>query len=377
VPGSYSCRNILITVMKGISALHTNPEPRDLAGTVLGVLAIGLLMVASFWILRPFLLPLVWATMIAVATWPLLLGAQKWLRNSRAMAVLVMTLSLLLVLILPLALAVTTILQNADAMKGWIKALSAEGLPAPPAWVGTLPLVGEKAAAMWAQAAAGGPEGLSAQLAPYVNKTLAWFVNNAGGVGLIVVQLLITLILTAILYTQGETAARGVRLFFRRLVGEQGEQIVILAGQSIRAVAMGIVVTALIQSVMGGIGLWIAGIPGVVLLTAVMFLLAIVQIGVVPVLAVAVGWLFYKDVTAWAVFLLVWTVVVGSLDNVVRPILIRRGADLPMLLILSGVIGGLVAFGIIGLFVGPVALAVTYTLVKNWVLRGLADESPG
>lgn len=348
--------------------------PRDLAGIVLGIIAICLLMASAFWILRPFLLPLVWATMIAVATWPLLLGVQKWLRNSRVLAVLVMTATQLLILILPLALAVMTILQNADAMKNWIKAFSAEGLPAPPAWVATLPLVGEKAAAMWMQAAAGGPEGLSAQLVPYVQKTLGWFVNNAGSAGMIIVQLLLTLILTAILYSKGETAALGVRLFFRRLVGDQGEQMVVLAGQSIRAVAMGIVVTALIQSLMGGIGLWIAGIPGVVLLTAVMFLLAIVQVGVVPVLAVAVGWLFWKGITLWAVFLLVWTVVVGSLDNVIRPILIKRGADLPMLLILSGVIGGLVAFGIIGLFVGPVVLAVTYTLLKNWVLREVDGE---
>ncbi len=357
--------------------MQNNTEPRDLAGTVFGVLAIGLLIAATFWILRPFLLPLVWAAMIAVATWPLLLGVQRRLRNSRSLAVLVMTLSLLLVLILPLALAVTTILQNADAMKEWIRALSAEGLPQPPAWVGNLPLVGEKAAAMWAQAAAGGPEGLSAQLVPYVNKILAWFVSNAGGVGMIIVQLLLALVLTAILYAQGETAASGIRQFFRRLSGEQGEEVVILAGQAIRAVAMGIVVTALIQSVLGGVGLWIAGIPGAVLLTAIMFLLAIVQVGVVPVLAVAVGWLFYKDVTTWAVFLLVWTVVVGSLDNIIRPILIKRGADLPMLLILSGVIGGLVAFGIIGLFVGPVALAVTYTLIKNWVLRGAESETSG
>ena len=347
--------------------MNTNSEPRDLAGIVLGVIAIGLLMTAAFWILRPFLLPLVWATMIAVATWPLLLGLQKWLRNSRALAVLVMTVTLLLILILPLALAVTTIIQNADAMKEWIRALSAEGLPQPPAWVGNLPLVGEKAAAVWTQAAAGGPEGLSAQLAPYVNKTLAWFVNSAGSVGMIVVQLLLTVVLTGILYAKGETAATGVRLFFRRLVGAQGEQIVILAGQSIRAVAMGIVVTALIQSVLGGIGLWIAGIPAAGLLTAVMFLLAIAQDGVVPVMLGAVGWLYYKKLTFWAIALLVWTVVVGSLDNVIRPILIKRGADLPLLLILAGVLGGLVAFGVIGLFVGPVVLAVSYTLVKAWV----------
>lgn len=348
--------------------------PRDLPRLIFGILFIGLLLAASFWILKPFLLPLVWATMIAVATWPLLLAVQGALRNSRPLAILLMTLGLLLALIVPLALAVTTILQNADAMKEWVREASTQGLPQPPEWVGQLPLVGEKAAALWAQAATAGPEGLSARLIPYANKLLAWFVNNAGGVGLILLQFLLTLILTAILYAKGETAALGVRRFFRRLAGEQGEQAVLLAGKAIRAVAIGIVVTAMIQSLLGGIGLWLAGIPGAILLTAVMFLLAIAQIGVVPVLAVAVGWLFWKGATFWAIALLVWTVVVGSIDNVIRPVLIRRGADLPMLLILAGVLGGLVAFGIIGLFVGPVVLAVSYTLIKAWVNEAGPEE---
>ena len=347
----------------------------DLPRLIFGVIAILLLLAATFWILNPFLLPLIWATMIAIATWPLLLGAEKHLRHSRTLAVLVMTAGLLLVLIVPLGLAVVTILQNIDTMKGWISQLAAAGLPPVPDWVSGLPLVGERAGAMWAELAEGGPAGLSAKVAPYVNKLLAWFVHNAGGVGLIIVQLLLTLILTAILYVQGETAASGVRQFFRRLAGERGEQAVILAGKAIRAVAMGIVVTALIQSLLGGIGLWVTGVPGAALLTAIMFLLAIAQIGVVPVLALAVGWLFWKEFTMWAIVLLVWTVVVGSLDNVIRPILIKRGADLPMLLILGGVVGGLVAFGIIGLFVGPVVLAVSYTLIKQWVTNPVITES--
>lgn len=355
--------------------MNPTTQAPDLTRIIFSVLAIVLLMAASFWILQPFLLPLVWATMIAVATWPMLLGAEKRLRHSRALAVLVMTTALLLVLILPLTLAVKTILVNVDAMKEWVKGLSAAGLPPLPEWVVNLPLVGEKAADLWAKAAAGGSGGLSAQLSPYAQKVLAWFVNNAGGFGLIIVQFLLALVLTAILYAKGETAAMGVRSFFRRLAGERGDKMVILAGKSVRAVAMGIVVTALIQSVLGGVGLWIAGIPGVALLTAVMFLLAIAQVGVVPVLAVAVGWLFWKDATFWAVALLVWTVIVGSLDNVIRPFLIKKGADLPMLLILAGVIGGLVAFGIIGLFVGPVVLAVTYTLVKEWVADSVAAPS--
>ena len=343
------------------------PRPSyDLPRIVLGVLTIALLLVATVWILKPFLLPLVWATMVAVATWPLLLGAQRYLRNSRALAVLIMTTGMLLALILPLTLAVTTLLHNADLIKGWIKQITAEGLPQPPDWVGSLPLVGERAAMLWQQAAAAGPEGLSAQVALYAQKALGWFISNAGNLGMVFVQFLLTLVITAILYAKGEVAAAGVRRFFRRLAGERGEEAVILAGKAIRAVAMGIVVTALIQSLMGGLGLWIAGIPAVAVLTAVMFLMAIAQIGVVPVLAAAVGWLFWKGATFWAIALLVWTVLVGSLDNIIRPILIRKGAALPLLLILSGVVGGLVAFGVIGLFVGPVVLAVSYTLIKSW-----------
>ncbi|TLM64742.1 MAG: AI-2E family transporter YdiK [Deltaproteobacteria bacterium] len=349
---------------------------RDLPRLIFGILFIALLLAASFWILKPFLLALVWATMIAVATWPLLLGVQRALRNSRKLAVLVMCAGLLLVLIVPLALAVATILQNVDVVKAAVAQLSAAGLPPLPAWVGDLPLVGERVAAMWAQAAAGGAEGLSARVIPYVDKMLAWLAGNAGSLGMVFVQFLLTLALTAVLYVKGEPAAHGLRRFFRRLAGEQGEAAVILAGKAIRAVAIGTVVTALLQGLLGGIGLWVAGVPGVLLLTAVMFLLAMAQIGVVPVLAAAVGWLFWKGSILWGGLLLVWTVVVASLDNVIRPVLIRRGADLPMLLILAGSIGGLVAFGIIGLFVGPVILAVSYTLVTAWVEQGDEGDEP-
>lgn len=352
---------------------YSVPPANDLARTVLSVLAIGLLLVTTAWILSPFLLALVWATMIAVATWPMLLGAQKYLRNSRTLAVLVMSLGMLVVLILPIVMGVATILKNIGKVKEWIRGLETIGLPAMPDWLGNLPVVGGKIAEKWAQAAAAGPEGVSAQIALYTQKALAWIVANAGNMGMIVVQLLLTLVLTAVLYAQGETAAAGVKKFFRRLAGERGEEMVTLAGKAIRAVAMGIVVTALIQSTLGGLGLWAAGIPAAGLLTAVMFILAIAQIGVVPVLLVAVGWLFYQKVTVWAIALLVWTAVVGTMDNFIRPILIKRGADLPLLLILGGVLGGLVAFGVIGLFVGPVVLAVSYTLIKAWVNDPLVE----
>jgi predicted PurR-regulated permease PerM len=129
------------------------------------------------------------------------------------------------------------------------------------------------------------------------------------------------------------------------------------------------VVTALAQSALGGVGLLVAGVPAVGLLTALMFMLCIAQIGPVLVLVPVVVWLYWSDQNLWGTVLLVWTILVGAMDNFVRPVLIRRGADLPLLLIFAGVIGGLIAFGVIGLFIGPVVLAVTYTLLGDWVSR--------
>ena len=153
-----------------------------------------------------------------------------------------------------------------------------------------------------------------------------------------------------------------------RLGGERGEGAVRLSGQAIRGVARGVVVTALVQALIGGIGLAIAGIPFATLLTALMFLLAVAQIGAVPILILAVIWLFWSGQPAWGAFLIVVTVIAGTLDNVLRPILIKQGAaDLPLLLIFIGVIGGLIAFGLIGIFIGPLVLAVGHTLLRAWL----------
>lgn len=143
--------------------------------------------------------------------------------------------------------------------------------------------------------------------------------------------------------------------------------MVVLAGQAIRGVALGVVVTALVQSLLGGLGLVVAGVPFAAILTTIMFVLGIAQIGPIIVLLGGTAWVYFHDGVAWAVVMLVWSLFVGLMDNVLRPILIRQGADLPMLLIVGGVIGGLVAFGVIGIFVGPVVLAVVYTLLDDWV----------
>ena len=340
---------------------------RDLTRTVLAILIIGGLIVASVWILRPFLAATIWSAMIVVTTWPILRALQSRLWGKRWLATTIMTAALLLVFVIPFSAAIGTIVANANTIVGWASRLSDVKLPPPPEFVEKVPIVGDKAASVWREYADKGSEELAEIVQPYAVRVSGWFVSEVGSFGLVTLQFLLTVVISAILYMSGEDAARWVRLFGRRLAGERGDHVVRLAGQAIRGVALGVVVTALVQSVLGGIGLAIAGVPFAAMLTAVMFMLALAQIGPLPVLLGGLAWLWWQDHTGWFVVLLIVTVAVGSLDNILRPILIRKGADLPLLLIFSGVIGGLFAFGLLGLFVGPVLLAVAYTLLDAWV----------
>jgi predicted PurR-regulated permease PerM len=350
--------------------------PHDLTRTVLAILIMAGLIAASIWILRPFLAAIVWSTMIVVTTWPVLRGLQSRLWGKRWLATTVMTAALLLVFVAPFSVAIGTIVANAGEIVDWTSRLSHVTLPAPPAFVEKVPIVGEKTASVWREYAAKGPEELAEIVGPYAHQVASWFVAEVGSFGLVSIQFLLTVIVSAILFMTGEDTARWVRRFGRRLAGERGDQAVRLAGQAIRGVALGVVVTALVQSVMGGIGLAIAGVPFAAVLTAVMFMLALAQIGPLPVLLGGLGWLWWQGDTGWFIALLVWTIVVGSLDNILRPILIKRGADLPLLLIFAGVIGGLFAFGLLGLFVGPVLLAVAYTLLDAWVSEASDADAP-
>jgi predicted PurR-regulated permease PerM len=345
------------------------PVTTDLTRTMLAVLFIGALIAACSWILLPFLTSFLWAATLVVTTWPAMLGLQGWLRGKRWLAVAVITGLLLLVVIVPISLAVAAVVAKVDDIAALGKSLGAFTLPPPPGWIGGIPIAGPKVAAAWGEFAALPPEELSARLTPYAGKVFGWFSARAGTGVKMFLEFLLTVIISAILYAKGETAASGVRRFARRLAGAQGEDMVTLAAKTVRSVALGIVVTAIIQSSIGGIGLVIAGVPAPGLLTAVMFLLGLAQVGSAPVLVPAVIWVYSKDGALWGTILLVVSIVSMTIDNVIRPVLIRKGADLPLVMIFAGVIGGLVAFGVIGLFIGPIVLAVSYTLLESWVLN--------
>ncbi|QEK93156.1 AI-2E family transporter YdiK [Achromobacter insolitus] len=351
-----------------------NPLPRqtvDLARIILVIVILAGLMAGSLYILRPFLPGLVWATTIVVATWPVMQAIQRYCGGRRWIATMTMLVILLFVIVLPLYEVISTLALHSGAIMAAVKRLPDYALLAPPDWVHGIPLVGPKIAQEWQTLSDAGAGGLLARLEPYLTSAVAWLLGHAAIVGAFMVHMLSTVVVAGILYTKGEVAVDFVRRFFNRLAGQRGLAAVKLAGQAIRAVALGIVVTAVVQSGLGGIGLWIAGVPAAGILTALMVMLCLAQLGPFLPMLGGVVWLFQNDMKLAAAILLVWAVLVAMLDNLLRPLLIKRGVNLSLLLILVGVLGGLFAFGIVGLFIGPVILAVTHTLLKAWI-----DEVP-
>ncbi|HBV39762.1 MAG TPA: hypothetical protein DEF05_08825 [Erwinia sp.] len=337
----------------------------DMLQIIFSILFITLLIVACLWVVQPFVLGFAWASMVVIATWPLMLKFQGWLWGRRSLAVIAMTLLLVLLFVIPVALLVNSLIENSGPVIAW--ATSGHVMLPQMLWLHDIPLVGRKLYSAWRHLVAGGGTAMMTSVQPYIGRTSVFLFAQAGHFGRFMLHLGLMLLFSVLLYWRGEQVGNGIRHFAYRLAHRRGDAAVLLAGQAIRAVALGVVVTALVQGVLGGIGLAISGIPYATVLTVVMILSCLVQLGPLVVLVPAIIWLYWSGDTTWGTVLLIWSCVVGTLDNVLRPMLIRMGADLPMILILSGVIGGLVAFGMIGLFIGPVVLAVSYRLVSVWM----------
>ena len=345
---------------------HEKPTP-DVTAVLLGQLCIGALIVAAFLVLRPFLAAVIWATMIAVVTWASMRRLQAWLWGRRSLAIAGMLVVLILLFALPLTLAAVTVMANYEEIAIRSHSVLAFRMPGPPDWLVALPLFGSTLGAAWAEAASAGLPGLWARLEPYAGSATTWLFAKAGGVGYLGIEFLLTLVLVGFMYGHGEEAASAARRLANRLGGQRGEDLVLLAGQAIRGVALGVGLTAIIQSLLGGLGLVAAGVPFAGVLTVLLFLLCVAQIGMLIVLLPVVAWVYWSGHPILGTALLVWSVAASLLDNVLRPLLVRRAANLPVLLIFVGVVGGLVSFGLVGIFVGPAVLAVAYTLLMAWI----------
>ena len=346
--------------------MNTTSEMRSqLIGNAILLACVAALLWGTLAVLRPFLPAILWASIIVVATWPIMLHVERLLGGRRGLAVAVMSSGLFVAVVAPVALLLGTLVTRLPELRDLGGRLLAGPWPGPPAWVGRLPF-GAELSAEWSAAVAENPDHWTATVQPVLGKTALWLSQHVGTLGGITLEFVLTLVLVVVFYLHGEALTIALRRLARRTGGARAEEGAVLAGQAMRAIAAGVVLTALVQSVLSGLGLWAAGIPAAGVLTSVMFMLCIMQIGPMPVLIPGVVWLAFQHRVGAAVALSLWAVLIAGGDVILRPWLIQRGAKLPFILVLGGVIGGLLAFGVAGIFIGPILLAVVKRLMERW-----------
>lgn len=344
----------------------SNEQRSNLISSAILLACVAALLWGTLAVLRPFLPAILWAAIIVIATWPLMLRAQRLLGGRRSLAVAAMSAGLLVAVVAPVALLLGTLVTRLAELRDLGDRVLAGPWPPPPAWLARLPY-GEQLSAQWQQAVVQSPEHWTEAVKPYLGKLAVWLSQHVGTLGSITLEFLLTLVLVVVFYLHGEALATAARRLARRVGGARAEEGAVLAGQAMRAIAAGVVLTALVQSVLSGLGLWVVGIPAAGVLTSVMFMLCVMQIGPLPVLLPAAAWLIYQHMTGWGIALLVWAMLMSVGDAFLRPWLIQRGAKLPFMLVLGGVVGGLLAFGLAGIFIGPILLAVVKRLMERWV----------
>lgn len=333
---------------------------------VAAVVAVALLAAGCLLVLRPFVSAILWATVLTYTTWPVLLRLDAWLKGRRSLAALVMTALIAIVLVLPFVLAGIRLAENVSRLQDLFRFFQGGLPPEAPEWARRLPWVGPALERAW----------------PGFAQDTGWISNGVKSIGLGagkwvlthsidfgkgVLQLILSVFIVYVFYRDGERLTARLAAGAQRIAGDVSQHLLSVAGSTVRSVVYGIIGTALAQAIAGTLGFWVAGVPSPFLLGLVTFLLALIPGGPPFVWVPAVLWLFYEGRVAWAIFLGIWGfLVISGVDNVVRPYLISRGTNLPFLVVLLGVVGGVIGFGFIGLFLGPVLLAVGYALVREF-----------
>lgn len=342
----------------------------ELISSALLVLTIAALLLGTYAVLRPFLPAIVWAGIVVVATWPIMLRVQRFFGDRRALAVTVMSAGLFTVVMAPITLLLGTLVTRLPELRELGVRVMAGPWLDPPAWLARMPY-GATLTAQWQHVVTQSSADWAEFFKPYASRAALWVSQHIGTLGGLTLEFLLTLVLVVVFYIHGEPIALLVQRIGRRIGGARGSESVVLAVQAMRAIAAGVVLTALVEALLSGLGLWVVGAPAVAVLTSLMFMLCVMQIGPMPVLIPAVLWLWFQGEAGWSIALAVWAVTMAVGEGLLRPWLIQRGARLSFILVLGGVIGGLLAFGVAGIFIGPILLAVVKRLLERWV----AEES--
>jgi len=324
------------------------------------------LLAGCYLVLAPFLSAVLWAIILCCTTWPTFLHIKRVTHGGTVLASLLMTLAIAVVLLAPFVIVGVTLAESANDLLEHGKKFMDEGPPEPPAWVAQIPLVGARLQEYWA-GLAHNSAALIEELQKYLTPLRTFALASGGAIAAGLVQLTLSVFIAFFLYRDGEALAARLNSTVSRLAGDRGGHLVGVAANTMRGVVYGIIGTAIAQGVVAGFGFWLAGVPAAPLLGLVTFFLSPVPIGPPLVWAPAAIWLFYHGSTGWAIFMVIWGVAaVSSVDNVIKPLIISRGSNLPFILVMLGVLGGVVAFGFIGVFLGPTLLAIGFALLQDW-----------
>jgi predicted PurR-regulated permease PerM len=333
------------------------------------------LLGAALWVLAPFFSALFWGAVLAFASWPLMPLLTRWLGGRTSLAAGILTACWMFLVVIPLVWLGFNLADHVRDAVNLVKDLQVQGLPAPPEWLGRVPLVGDRLVGWWMTIDQQGAA-VFASVKPYLGEVGNWLLARSAKIGGGMLELTLSLVLVFFFYRDGPALADLVRKGLHRLIGVRADHYLHLIAGTVQRVVNGVIGTAAAQAVLALIGFWIAGVPGAILLGILTFVFSLIPMGPPLVWIPATAWLAWKGEYGYAIFLGIWgTFIVSGVDNVLKPYLISRGGNLPLVVVLLGVFGGLLAFGFMGLFLGPTLLAVAYSLLSDWVKTDPATAS--
>jgi len=354
---------------------HPLKDKSLIAGTLELIIHVGFVLLLLFWCFRiaqPFIQIFIWGVIIAIAVFPLYHWVNSFLRGRKKLAALLVTLLLLVIIIVPCLMFAASLVETTEKLSDGISKGSLR-IPAPPDDIKSWPAIGLSLHEFWHLSS----ENLTAairEVAPYLKSLGLWLLNAAAGAGFAIVSFVVAILISGVLLANSERGVRVARAIALRLAGERGDEFLHLSGATVRSVARGILGVAMIQSILAGFGCLVVGVPGAGLWALLVLILAVVQLPTFIILAPIVIYVFYTGSTVPAVLFAIWNLLVGGCDSFLKPLLMGRGVDVPMLVVFIGAIGGFLYNGIIGLFIGAIILSLGFKLFQVWLNDDVKKE---
>ncbi len=337
--------------------------------------ALVLLVTGCYVVLKPFMVAVAWAIIVCFCTWPIYSLLERLLGGRRNSAASLMSFLIFAVIIVPLVLLGFYLADDIGSAINAVRHVLTEGRPPPPSWLLGIPLVGNWFTEMWLQLPQDGGT-LLTLLKDFLITSKGWLVARGSNFGHGLAQLFLSVFVSFFIYRDGAYLVKKLSAGMDRLVGGQTQHLLRVIGGTIKGVVYGVLGTALAQGFLAGLGFWMAGVHVPFILGLLTFFFSMVPMGPPLIWVPAAIWLFYQESTLWGVALALWGFfVISGVDNVLKPYLISRGSRMPFILVFLGVLGGILWFGVIGVFLGPTLLAVGYTLVKEWIEKSAVKNA--